>query len=143
MTIKPRVVRALKDARTRLRDVAAAAHSTAVASAERTGEFLAQEEDTLEVALDAAPASLAAARTVYDLEDVGEDTGVYRIAVADAAAKHASAVKHTETTASQLQVRARQLRVAERLVERVETHHARREASAEQRGSDDLAARRR
>lgn len=143
MTIKPRVVRALKDARTRLRDVAAAAHAVALADAEDTAEHLKIEEDTLEMALDDAATTLAEARSVYDLDEVEEVTGVYRIAVADAQVRHAEAIGHSETTGEHLRVRARQLRTAERLVERVEDIHARHEARAEQRGADDMAARRR
>lgn len=143
MTIKPRVVRALKDARTRLRDVAAAAHASALAAAEDTAEHLRVEEDTLEMALDEASDTLVEARSIYDVEEVGEDTGVHRIAVADAQARHAKAIDDSEITGVYLRATARQLRVAEKLVERSETYHAKREAVAEQRGSDDLAGRRR
>jgi flagellar biosynthesis chaperone FliJ len=143
MTIKPRVVRALRDARTRLRDVAAAEHSTSSAARDRTARELADEHDALEGALDQAAGALAAARTVHDVARVAETTGAYRIAVDEAAQRHQVAVAATETTADRLRERTRQLRTAERIVEIVDDHRARTEATAEQRGSDDLAARRR
>ena|ERR1700712_1550013 len=143
MTIKPRVVRALKDARTRLRDVAAAAHSTTSAARDRCAQQLADDHASLEAALDEAAGTLAAARTVHELDRVAESTGVYRLAIVDATQRHVDAVAATETTADRLRERTRQLRTAERLVEIVDDHHAKREAHAEQRGADDLAARRR
>ena len=143
MTIKPRVVRALKDARTRLRDVAAAAHSTTAAARDRCAQDLADEHASLETALDVAAGTLAAARSVHELDRVAESTGVYRLAIVDATQRHVDAVAATETTANRLRERTRQLRTAERLVELVDDHRAKREADAEQRGADDLASRRR
>ena len=143
MTIRIRVVRALKDARTRLRDVAAAAHSTAAAIRDRSARELRDEHDSLQAALDQAAGSLAAARTVHDLDRVAESTGVYRLTLADAAERHAVATTASETTADRLRERTRQLRTAERLVEQVEDRRSKREARAEQRGADDMAARRR
>jgi hypothetical protein len=143
MTIKPRVVRALKDARTRLRDAAAAAHTTATAHSDRSARELGDEHESLEAALDAATEALAAARTVDELDRVAGATGAYRLSVADAMERHAAASAATATAADRLRERTRQLRTAERLVERVERHRARRESRAEQHRSDDLAARRR
>jgi len=141
--IKPRVVRALKDARTRLRDAAAAAHANAAATRDRCADEVRDEHESLEAALDDAAGTLAEARTVHELDRVAESTGVYRLAVADASERHATAAAASQTTAEQLRARTRQLRTAERLVELVDGHHAKREARAEQHGSDDLAARRR
>jgi flagellar biosynthesis chaperone FliJ len=141
--LKPRVVRALKDARTRLRDVAAAAHSTTSAARDRSARSLQDHSDSLEAALDNAAGTLAAARTVHELDRVADATGVYRLSVADATERHAVATAASETTANRLRERTRQLRTAERLVEIVEEHRARREARAEQYGADDMAARRR
>jgi flagellar biosynthesis chaperone FliJ len=143
MTIRIRVVRALKDARTRLRDVAAAAHSTAAAVRDHSARELRDEHATLQAALDDAAAMLAAARTVHELDRVADSTGVYRLSVADATERHAAATTASETTADRLRERTRQLLTAERLVERVEDRRAKREARAEQRGADDMAARRR
>jgi hypothetical protein len=141
--IKPRVVRALKDARTRLRDVAAAAHSTASATSDRCARELADEHAQLETALDNAAHALADARTVHDLDRVADDTSMYRLALIDAAERHTAAQAVTATTADRLRERTRQLRTAERLVELIDNLRAERDARAEQRGADDLAGRRR
>jgi len=143
VTIRPRVVRALRDARTRLRDVAAAAHSTASAVRDQSALDLLDEQAELEAALDHASGSLAAARSVYEIHLIAEGTGVHRFAVADASERHAEAEAATAMTADQLRDRTRQLRTAERLVDLVEEHRAKHEAKAEQRGADDMAARRR
>jgi hypothetical protein len=142
-TIKPRVVRALKDARTRLRDVAAAAHSTASAARDRSARELDDEQVSLEAALDEAGQTLAAASSVHDLDRVADATIEYRLSLADAMERHALAAAATAATADRLRERTRQLRTAERLVEIVEHRRARRESRAEQRSADDMAARRR
>jgi hypothetical protein len=142
MTIKPRMVRALRDARTRLRDAAAAAHSSTSAARDRSARELEDEHASLDAALDQAGGTLAAARTVHELSLVAESTGVYRMSVADATRRHADASAASALTADRLRERTRQLRTAERLVDLVEDHHARRDARAEQRSADDLAARR-
>jgi len=143
MTIRPRVARALKDARARLRDAAAAAHSCALADSERAASLANDESDTLDELLDAAVATLSEARTVDDLARVAEATGVQRLAVAEASAQHARMLAAAEVTATRLRVEARKLRSAERVVELAETQLERGEARAEQRSCDDLAARRR
>jgi flagellar biosynthesis chaperone FliJ len=143
MTIKPRTVRALKDARARLRDAAVAAHSTASAQSDRSARELEDTHESLQTALDTAADLLAGARSVHELDQVAETTGADRLLVDDAVQRHATAVTATETAAGQLRERTRQLRTAERLVDRVERHRARRESRAEQRRNDDLAARRR
>jgi flagellar biosynthesis chaperone FliJ len=143
MTIKIRVVRTLKEVRTRLRDVAAAAHSNAAGIRDRSAQELQAEHEQLEVVLDEAAGELAAARTVHELDRVAASTGVQRLSVADAAKRHQVALAATETTADRLRERTVQLRAAEQLVERVDHRRARRESRAEQRRADDLAARRR
>jgi len=143
MTIKPRAARALKAARTRLRDVAAAAHSTASAHSDRSARELEGEHESLQAALDAASEMLASARSVHELDRVAETTGANRLLVEDALQRHATAIAATETAAGQLRDRTRQLRTAERVVDQVEQRRARRESRAEQHRVDDLAARRR
>ena len=143
MTIKPRVARALRDARTRLRDAAAAAHSTAAAHSDRSARELEGEHETLEAALDAATRVLAEARTVHELDRVADTTGEYRLSLADAMQRHADASAVTATAADRLRERARQQRTAERVVEQVDEFRARREARADQLRADDMAARRR
>jgi hypothetical protein len=143
MTIKIRVVRALKNARTRLRDAAAAAHSTAAVNRDRSAQELQDENESLEAALDEAAHSLAAARTIHELDRVADHTVVYRLSVADATKRHEVAQAASELTADQLRERTRQLRTAERLFEQVEHRRARRESRAERGRVDDMAARRR
>ena len=143
MTIKPRVARALMDARTRLRDAAAAAHSTASAESERSARALEDQHETLETALDAATSALAGARTIHDLDAVAAHTSEYRLSLADAMQRHVDATAAVEFTADRLRERTRQLRTAERIVDRVESYRAKRESRAEQHRTDDLNHRRR
>jgi flagellar biosynthesis chaperone FliJ len=143
MTMRIRVVRALRDVRTRLRDAAAAAHSNAAVVRDRSAQELQSEFDQLENALDGAADELAAARSVHDLARVADEAGSYQISVADATKRHEVALAESETTAGRLRESARQLRTAERLVERVDHRRARRESRAEQRRTDDINARRR
>ncbi|HET9620676.1 MAG TPA: hypothetical protein VFP84_04895 [Kofleriaceae bacterium] len=143
MTVKPRIVRALRDARTRMRDAAAADHSVTTAARERAEQQLADEQRALEAALDAAAGRLAGARTVWEVHHVAEGTGVHRLAVLDAAARHHQAVHASNATAAKLHERTRQLKTAERLVDMVEDVRAKREATAEQKSADDMAGARR
>jgi flagellar biosynthesis chaperone FliJ len=143
MTIKPRVVKALKNARTRLRDAAAAEHSTAAAHSDRSARALEGEHETLEAALDAACDTLATARTVHELDQVAAATSEFRMSLADAMQRHTDAAAATQTAADRLRERARQLRTAERLLEIVEKRRDRRESRAEQHSNDDMASRRR
>jgi hypothetical protein len=143
MTIKIRVVRSLRDVRTRLRDVAAAAHTNAAAARDRSARELADEHASLETALDEAADTLAAARTVHELDLVAAATGGYRLSVAAAAERHQCALAASQTTADHLRERTRQLRTAERLVDRADARRAKRESRAEQRRTDDMAGRRR
>lgn len=143
MTIKPKMVKALKAARSRLRDIAAAEHTNASFARERSAQELEQEHASLETALDQAGDSLAAARTVHELDHVARLTDVYRLTLADAAHRHQVAVATSETTADRLRERTRQLRTAERLVEIVEHRRARRESKAERNRVDDMSGARR
>jgi len=143
MTIRPRAVRALRDARTRLRDAAAASHAQAAAVREGAHLQLVREHEALEQYLDDAAGELSAARTVHDLDRVAESTGVYRLVIADAAARHDEAHAAAELAADKLRDRARALRRAEKLEEHVAEHRARSEAKAEQRATDDLISARR
>jgi hypothetical protein len=140
MTIRPRVVRAFRDVRERLRDVAAASHAKAATAAASSRAELAAEHDRLEEFLVSASDALALARTVHDVDHVAELVVVHELAVKDASARHDAAISTTETTAQALRDRTRQLRSAEKIVELVTEHHAASDARAEQRGHDDLAA---
>lgn len=143
MTKKLRVVRSLVDARTRMRDLAAAAHTSAATARDAAAQALADEQDALDSHLDEATGVLATVTSVYDLDRIAEATGGYRYAVADATERHAGAHAASEATARHLRDRTRQLRTAEKLVEIIEDARTKQDARAEQRGLDDLTARRR
>lgn len=142
MTIRPRVVRALRDARTRLRDAAAASHATAAAARDTSHLALVREQDRLEDFLDEAPEILAQVRNVHELTRVAEHTGVYRLDILAAAKHHDAASAAADTAGDRLRDRARELRRAEKLVERVEQDRARSEAKNEQKAHDDMSTRR-
>ena len=142
MTIRPRAVRALRDVRERLRDAAAATHATASAARDASQVALVDEMHRLARHVGEAEQVLGNARTVYDLERYDEDTGVHRIAIADATKRRDQATAASQVTATSLRDSTRRLRSAEKLVELVETNRDRRASAAEQRANDDLAARR-
>jgi flagellar biosynthesis chaperone FliJ len=141
MTIRPRAARNVRDLRTRLRDIAAASHANTVAARERSREALEAERRALDEHLDTAQHELLEARSVFDVETFEEDTGVHRIAIADAAKQFDQDTTQTQLSEAALRERARQLRSSEKLVERLELGIAQREASAEQRANDDISAR--
>ncbi len=143
MTIRPRAARNVRDLRSRLRDIAAATHANTVAAQQRSLEALQAERRALDEHLDTAEHELLEARSVLDIEMFDEDTGVYRIAIADATKKLDDDTTQTKLSEAALRERARQLRSSEKLVERLELGLAQREASAEQRANDDISARRR
>lgn len=143
MTIRPRAARSVRDLRTRLRDIAAASHANTVAARDLSRLALEDERRELEDHLDTAQHTLAKAQSIYDLEMVHEDTGVHRIAIADASKKLDEDTKQTVISEAALRERARQLRAAEKLVERLEKGIATRESANEQRANDDISARRR
>ena len=143
MTIRPRVARSVRDLRSRLRDLAAASHADSLAAREQSHETLRREQQALDDHLDTAEQTLAGARSVHDVELFFEDTGVHRIAIEDASTRLAEATQQTQVSEAALRARARQLRAAERIVDKLEGDHARRESVAEQRANDDISARRR
>lgn len=143
MTIRPRAARSVRDLRTRLRDIAAASHASTVAARDLSRMALDDEHQRLERHLEGAHHTLARAQSIYDLEMVDEDTGVHRIAIADASKKLDEDTKQTQISEAALRERARQLRAAEKLVERLEKGLATRESANEQRANDDINSRRR
>jgi flagellar biosynthesis chaperone FliJ len=141
MTIRPRAARNVRDLRTRLRDIAAATHANTMAARERSLEALEAERRALDEHLDTAESELLEARSVFDIETFEEDTGVHRIAIADASKRVDEDTTQTKLSEAALRERARQLRSAEKLVERIELGVSQREATAEQRANDDISAR--
>jgi flagellar biosynthesis chaperone FliJ len=143
MTINPRAVRALRDARSRMRDAAAAEHTIAQSDREAAAERLANEHDSLAATLDDASAQLASARTVHDLGQVAAIVVSHRDAITVASKTHADASTVADQTAGRLRDRARQLRTAERLVDMSDRMRADRDAKLDQRLTDDIGGRRR
>lgn len=143
MTKKLRVVRALVDARTRMRDLAAAAHTSATATRDLAAQTLSDEEEALETHLDGAAETLSAVTSVYDIDRVTAVAHAYRFAVVDAGQRHAEASAASDAAAKKLNDRTRQLRTAEKLKEIIQEHRSKHEARNEQRAIDDLAARKR
>jgi len=101
------------------------------------------EQERLDAHLDSAEQALGRARSVHDVELFFEDTGVHRIAIEDASTRLAEATQQTQVSEAALRARARQLRAAERIVDKLEDDHVRRESVAEQRANDDISGRRR
>ncbi|HEY4055846.1 MAG TPA: hypothetical protein VGM39_04530 [Kofleriaceae bacterium] len=143
MTIRPRAAKSIRDIRARLRDLAAASHANTVAVRDRSREAVALEERALEDHFDTAQHELLEARSIYDLQSVDEDTGVYRLAIADAQKVLESNTKQTQVSEAALRESSRKLKSSEALVERIEDMIARRDAKAEQRSQDDISARKR
>jgi len=143
VTIRPRAVRALRDARTRLRDAAAASHAVATAAREQSHLALVREQHALEEYLDEASDILAAANNVNDLLSVGDITGVHKLEIADASTRYDKASAVADASADVLRDKSRLLRRAEKLVERVTAERAASEAKVEQRMNDDMTTRKR
>ena len=125
-----------------MRDAAAATHATASATREASQVALVDEQSQLERHVDEATQVLSSARTVYDLERYDEDTGVHRIAIADATTKRDQATAASQATAQHLRDSTRKLRSAEKIAEIVHTTRELAASKAEQLANDDMAGRR-
>ena len=143
MTIRPRAAKSIRDIRARLRDLAAASHANTVAVRDRSRDAVVLEQQALEEHFDTAPSELLGARSIYDLQSVDEDTGVHRIAIADAQKTLADHTKQTQISEAALRESSRKLKSSEALVERIEDIISRRDAKAEQRSQDDMSQRKR
>ena len=141
MTIRPRAAKSVRDLRSRLRDLAAASHAGTVAQRDRSRDALAAEEAALEEHLDTAQHTLLDARSIYDLQMIDEDTGVHRLSIAAATKQLDVDTKQTHISEAALRERARQLRSAEKLVERIQDTLTKKESGAEQRANDDMSVR--
>lgn len=140
MTKKMRTLDRLKEARRRLRDVAAGAH--AVADAHRADAARAHTEAVQHLSdeLDGALARLSAAsdvRTLYRLQD---DVHAARVGVNTAAQVAKKAEVESERRRVLLAARARELKLTEELYERSREAFAKAEQKHEQKLSDDLGA---
>lgn len=143
MTIKPAMARALRDARLRMRDVAAADHAIAAERREQAAASLAAEHDALATFVENAAERLARASSINDLDRVSILVGAHRDDIASAATRHAETIALAELTTGALRDRTRQLKTAERIVDDVQRARDDREARGEQRSSDDMSARQR
>lgn len=143
MTIRPRAVRALKDARAKLRDLAAASSAAANDARDQRHLEVVRECDKLEEYLDAAPEELANIRNVHELGRVAETTGVFRLDILEAEQRRNEAQKLADAAADRLRDSSRALRRAEKLEEHVLEERAKREAIADQKQTDDLVSARR
>lgn len=143
MTITSRTLRSLHNARERVRDVAAARHSTAAHARDQATKQLEQDHDTLDEFLDEACTVLADVTTVHQLDRLAQAATELRHVVADATKVQQTAVAVSDRTASELRLRTRELRTLERVAERLEVERSQRDARTEQTTQDDLAARRR
>lgn len=140
MTIRPRAAKSLRDLRTRLRDLAAASHAGALAARDRSREALEAQVQALEEHFDTAQHELLDAKSIWDVESIDEDTGVHRIAIADANKQLAEDTKQTQISEAALRERSRQLKSSEAILERIETALDRKLSVAEQRAYDDISA---
>jgi len=143
MTIRPRAVRSLRDARERLRDIAAARQAETQLACERAQHELAAQTSHRDEFLAEAPTMLEAARSVQDLMNVAEATGEFEIAIVDAEKVCARESDANLRASVQLGERTRALRTVEKLADRMERERLTSEARLEQQQSDELAGRRR
>jgi flagellar export protein FliJ len=138
MTINSRIARAVRDVRAKLRDLAAAEHSTAASATALAAQRVDDEHARLEDTLDEAEDQLAAVTNVHQLDELHGLVELQRAAISEAVASHAAANQVSELSAARLRARTRQLKTAERVVELVRHERARRESKADQRRNDDL-----
>ncbi len=107
MTIRPRVVRAVRAARAHLRDVAAAEHAHRRAEADLASRDLVSATDVLDAHLAAAPDKLAGATSVSQVIRVIAAVDLERRVVAEAATSADQAADRSRQAADQLRTRER------------------------------------
>lgn len=142
MTNRARNARVLREVRTRLRDIAAASHAVATAHHDSTRRTLASEEEQLQAYLDDAHHSLAAARNIHDFDFVAYHVDSHKHAIAGAAAEHTTSADRMHQSHVALVTSTRQLKAAEKIVERIDLERSKTEQRNEQRAQDDLTRRR-
>ncbi|MEZ4365291.1 MAG: hypothetical protein R2939_03265 [Kofleriaceae bacterium] len=143
MTISLRTARALQRARSRLRDVAAAAHARRVATVERAALTRAELDARAEVTFDDAAATLAHATSVRAFDQAALQLDASAAELRAAEHELACATQAAEISAAAVRLRAQQVRATEALVERLDEARASSEQRLEQRTADDRAGRRR
>lgn len=141
MAINTRAAKMLREARTRMRDVAAAEHAVAQSGQHDAAKRLETEHQSLADTIDGAGAQLANARNVHDLDQVAMMINAHKYAIDAAVKTHDDAKAAAELTAGKLRERARQLATAERIVEIAVKTRSDSEARHEQRTTDDIGGR--
>ena len=141
MTISARTVRALRDARKRLRDAAAADYAVASGISSRALDDANAADALVDASLAGAVMRLAEARNVADLDHVRALIDDDRAIAAAAKVQAKNAADAADMSAQALASRERQLRSVEKLIERMDGERARGEAKADQRMTDDRAGR--
>ncbi len=133
----------LKDTRKRVRDVAAAVAAGAEAKRIEAAEHTEDAAEALDELYRDAATRFVAADTVrglwqYELERAGatEHLRAAEMGLVEAA-------RHAELRRQELAHKERDLRRAEKVMERQKLHDAQKERKAEQKASDDIAGRKR
>jgi hypothetical protein len=143
MSINSRVARSVRDVRAKLRDLAAAEHSTAVSNTAMAAARVDDEHSRLEDTLDEAEGALEACTNVHQLASIHSLVEGQREMICAAIASHCAAAEVADLSSARLRARTRQLKTSERVVEQVRHARARRESKIDQRRNDDLTTARR
>lgn len=133
----------VREARRRLRDSAAGTFAEAEAEHTLATERHTAAEAGLDEVHDAAATRLASTRTVRELLVLDHERRMAINLLADAKQEVVVARAESDRRRARLQQHARELRVAEKVIDKTRALVAADEKRAEQRSSDDLAAARR
>ena len=142
MSPPPRSVRAVRDARRILRDVAAAHRAVAAGAADRAGLAVCAAEAALDEHLDLAAAAMVTARSVEDLHEITASLDADRDDIKRAAVVAAKAAQVAAAATARLMTSERQLRTIEKVSEHIEEQRNRSDARSDQRFADDRNSRR-
>jgi hypothetical protein len=137
VTLRRETVRALRDVRLKLRDLALADHAAVSDVQMSTEEILAAAREGLDGVLATATEALQAASTVNDLDRVSRGVAAHHLLVEDAHAEYVAAVAVTSAAAERLRDREREARRADLVVDRCDQEISRFERRQEQRSHDD------
>ena len=140
MSPRLRMLRTIRDARERLRDVAAAHVSAAAQVHARHERVVRGETAALTQATEEAGEQLLAARTVHDLEEVADELEDKASAVNRALVSAEEARTATVRATGLMQERERDLMRAERLMEREGKAQEKAHARLEQFEQDEITA---
>ena len=142
MTIRPRALKAVQQARTRLRDLASAGVHQARNEAGVADAAAADATAALSTTLDDCHRRMHAA-SITGLIRISADVETRRAEASLAVAASAEAATAVRTAVEALALRERELRTVERAIEQAMAAGEELRASDEQRLTDDLGGRRR